>query len=123
MKPGATYAPSASTTVSPSGARPGATSATTPSRTRTSAARGGAPVPSTSAPPRTSRFPLMGSTLSRGERELRGPEAAPEITREGAGERGRVDEEPVEVGGIDLPRGEWCARLDPAAVRVATEHV
>ena len=76
----------------------------------------------------TSRSPVMGddatgSSATRGQRELRGPQAPPEVAGEGAGERGRLDQEAVEVGGVDLPRGHRRARLDPAAVGVAAEHV
>ena len=55
MNPGATVAPAASISGSPSGRRSGPTSAMLPPRTRTSAARPGDPVPSTTVPPRTSR--------------------------------------------------------------------
>ena len=47
----------------------------------------------------------------------------PEVAGEGAGEGGRVDQEVVEVGGVDLPGGQGRARLHPAAVGVAAEHV
>src|SRR5207248_2724646 len=58
MSPGVTSAPAASMTSSPSGERSGPTSAMTPSRTRTSPATPGAPVPSTIVPPRTSTSPM-----------------------------------------------------------------
>src|SRR3954447_2263058 len=115
MNPGATNAPTASTIVSPSGASAVSISTTMPSRTRTSAARAGAPVPSTTVPPRSSRSPMR-ETLRRlrggGERELGGAQTPAQIAREGAGERGRVDEEPVEVVGVDLPHRERRDRLD-----------
>src|SRR5436190_3763935 len=65
MNPGVTYAPDASISGSPLVTRSGAISATTPSRTRTSARVAPAPVPSTSVPPRTSKLPCMpGSYVS-----------------------------------------------------------
>jgi hypothetical protein len=52
MKPGVTWQPLASNTRSPdSGARSGAMRRITPLRTRTSARRAGAPVPSITVPP------------------------------------------------------------------------
>src|SRR5437763_12910003 len=52
--PGVTSAPSASTSLAPAPATE-PTSTTTPSRTATSAERAGAPVPSTTEPPRITR--------------------------------------------------------------------
>src|SRR5262245_30479325 len=56
MNPGVTTPPLASTSGSPSGRRSGPTSAMRPDRTRTSARRAVAPVPSTTSPPRMSRL-------------------------------------------------------------------
>src|SRR5262245_46784708 len=131
MKPGATNAPPASTTVSPSGASPGASSTITPSRTRTSASRAGAPVPSTTVPPRTKRFPdtgrgvpVMGETLTGfGEGHLRRPEATTEVAGQGPSERRRVDQQAVEVVGADLPHRHGRDCLDPRAVGAPTEHI
>ena len=58
MKPGATTCPAASVTRAPSAARSRPTAAIRPSRTSTSARRSGAPVPSTTVPPRMSRSAL-----------------------------------------------------------------
>ena len=67
MKPGVTTASPASSSVSPSTASDAPTSTITPSRTRTSARTPGAPVPSTTVPPRTT-YPLMGASGLRGRR-------------------------------------------------------
>src|SRR5262245_22598070 len=55
MKPGVTVRPAASITRSAAPARPGSTATTRSPSTATSAARAGAPLPSTTVPPRSSR--------------------------------------------------------------------